>query len=138
MSLDLPMACFIAALAIGVAVEGCAWRLGLWTYRNGALRLINILLVFGLLQGFGVGWIIGGRHALRGVFPVLFMVGAVIGLLVEGLNEFRLHAWTWPERPLLGIGRPIDKAAVVGVAWGFAPMATVILARLIIGASLRA
>ncbi len=129
------MACFIAALVIGAFAEGGAWLLGLWTYRSARLRMVNILVVFGLIQGFGVGWIIGGRHAMGGVFPVLFMVGAVLGLLVEGLNEYWLRAWSWSPRPLLGIARSIDKAAFVGVAWGFAPLATVILAKLIMTTS---
>ena len=96
------------------------------------LGLLNIMVVFGLVQGFGVGWIVGGRHALGGIFPVLFMVGAVVGLLVEGLNEYWLHAWSWSDRPLLGIARSIDKAAFVGAAWGFAPLFTVLLAKLLI------
>ena len=137
MTLDLPLACFLAALAIGVLVEGVARLFGFWTYRSPALLALNVLAAFGLLQGFCVGWLVGGREALRGVFPVLFMVGAVLGILVEGANEFWLHAWSWSHRPLFGIRRSIDKAAVVGVAWGFTPLATVVLARLMTGVGLR-
>ena len=136
--MELPTACFIAALGIGVCVEAVAHLFKFWTYRSPLFLAINILAVFGLLQGFGVGWIIGGRHALGGVFPVLFMVGAVLGILVEGLNQYWLHAWTWSKRPLFGISRTIDKSAVVGVAWGFAPLATVVLARLMTNVALRA
>jgi hypothetical protein len=138
MSVGLPLACVFAALAIGAVVEVSARVFNLWTYRSPAFLVLNILVVFGLIQGYGVGWVIGGRSALRGIFPVLFMVGAVLGILVEGLNEHWLHAWSWSDRPLIGVTRSIDKAAVVGVAWGFAPLASVILARLMIGASLKA
>jgi hypothetical protein len=130
MSLTPPVACLLAALALGVVVEAIARVLRLWTYRSPVLMAANVLVVFGLVQGYGVGWLIGGRHALGGVFPVLFMVGAVLGILVEGLNEFWLHAWTWSNRPLLGIVRTIDKSAFVGFTWGFAPLLTVLLARL--------
>jgi hypothetical protein len=130
-SLNLPLACFVSALAVGVCTEAFARLLGLWRYRSPAFLLVNIVLVFGLLQGFGVGWVVGGRNATRGVFPVLFMVGAVLGILTEGLNEFWLHAWSWSERPLLGIRRSVDKSAVIGVAWGFVPLITVVVARLI-------
>jgi hypothetical protein len=129
--LSLAFACFLAALAIGTCVEVLARILNLWTYRSPLYPLINVVLIFGLVQGFGVGWVIGGREALRGVFPVLFMVGAVLGLLTEGLNEYWLHAWSWSDRPILGIRRSIDKSAFIGVAWGFAPLLTVFLARLI-------
>jgi hypothetical protein len=138
MSVGLPLACVFAALAIGVVVEVAARVFDLWTYRSPAFLALNVLVVFGLIQGYGVGWEIGGRSAMRGIFPVLFMVGAVIGILVEAMNEHWLHAWSWSDRPLLGITRSIDKAAVVGVFWGFAPLASVVLARLMIGASLKA
>lgn len=137
MTLDLPLACFLAASAIGVLVEASARLFGFWSYRSPLYLVVNVIAVFGLLQGFCVGWLVGGREALRGVFPVLFMVGAVLGILVEGVNEFWLHAWRWSPRPLFGIRRSIDKAAVVGVAWGFTPLATVVVARLMIGAGLR-
>jgi hypothetical protein len=138
MSLTPPAACLVAALALGVVVEAIARLLRLWTYRSPVLLAINVVVVFGLIQGYGVGWIIGGRHALGGVFPVLFMVGAVLGILVEGLNEFWLHAWTWSNRPLLGIVRTIDKSAFVGFTWGFAPLLTVLLARLMTNPSVGA
>jgi len=127
------MACFVTALAIGACTEAGARVLGLWRYRSPAFLFVNVVVIFGLLQGFGVGWIVGGRNATRGVFPVLFMVGAVLGVLTEGLNEFWLHAWAWSDRPLLGIRRSVDKSAAVGVALGFVPLATVVLARLIAG-----
>ncbi len=114
-----------------MVVEGAARLLNLWRYRSPLFAVVNILVMFGLIEGYGVGWVIGGRHAMGGIFPVLFMVGAVIGILVEGLNEFWLHAWSWADRPLLGIVRSIDKAAFVGFTWGFAPLAVVLLARLI-------
>jgi hypothetical protein len=63
------------------------------------------------------------------------MVGAVLGILAEGLNQYWLHAWSWSNRPLLGISRSIDKAAFVGVSWGFAPLLTVLMARLLVAAS---
>jgi hypothetical protein len=134
MMVGLPVACLLAAMGIGVAVEACAGVFKLWTYRSPLFLVLNILVIFGLLEGYGVGWVIGGRAAMRGVFPVLFMAGAVLGILVEGLNEFWLHAWSWSDRPLLGITRSIDKAAFVGVAWGLAPLFTVIFARVIISA----
>lgn len=133
--LSLAVACFVAALTLGVCVEAVARLFRLWTYASPVFSFLNVFVAFGLIQGFGVGWIIGGREALRGVFPVLFMVGAVLGLLIEGLNEYWLHAWAWSDRPLLGIRRSIDKAAFVGVSWGFAPLATVFLARFLVEAS---
>jgi hypothetical protein len=133
--LSLPLSCFIVALVLGVCVEGLARLLRLWTYRSPLLRVANIIVMFGLIEGYGVGWLVGGREALRGVFPVLFMVGAVLGILAEGLNLYWLHVWNWSKRPVLGISRSIDKAAFAGVSWGFAPLVTVLLARVLQDAS---
>ena len=135
MTVTLPAACFVAAVGIGLFVEAIARAFKVWTYRSPLFVLINVLVVFGLIQGWGVGWVIGGHGALRGVFPVLFMVGAVLGILTEGLNQYWLHAWSWSDRPLFGIRRAIDKSAFVGVAWGFAPLLTVLFARLMVKAS---
>jgi len=134
--MTLPIACFVAAVGIGLIVEAIARAFKVWTYRSPRFLIINVIAVFGLLQGYGVGWIIGGHGALRGVFPVLFMVGAVLGVLIEGLNLYWLHAWSWSDRPLFGIKRAIDKSAFVGVAWGFAPLFTVLAARWIVKASM--
>ena len=136
MTVTLPAACFLAAVAIGVFVEAMARAFKVWTYRSPLFLVLNVIVVFGLVQGYGVGWIIGGHGALRGVFPVLFMVGAVLGILTEGLNQYWLRAWSWSDRPLFGISRAIDKSAFVGVAWGFTPLFTVLVARLIVKASM--
>jgi hypothetical protein len=126
----LAYAHLLAALAIGSATEAGARLLRLWRYRSLAFPILNILVVFGLIQGLVVGWVIGGRQNLLSIAPVLFMVGAVIGILLEGLNLYWWRAWSWPAKPLLGIERPIDKAAFIGFIWGFAPVLAVILARL--------
>lgn len=136
MTVTLPIACFVAAVGIGLFVEAIARAFKVWTYRSPLFLMINVVVVFGLLQGYGVGWIIGGHGALRGVFPVLFMVGAVLGVLIEGLNQYWLHAWSWSDRPLFGIRRAIDKSAFSGVAWGLTPLFTVVFARLIVRASM--
>ena len=96
---------------------------------------MNIVVYFGLVQGYGVGWIIGGHGALRGVFPVLFMVGAVLGILIEGLNQYWLHAWSAVGLAAVRHKPGQDKSAFVGVAWGFAPLFTVVFARLIVKAA---
>ena len=125
-----PFACFLAALTIGVLVEATAMVFGIWKYRSPTYPVLNLLITFGLVQGLGIGWVIGGRQVFTGIAPVLFMVGAVIGILVEGLNDYWWRGWSWSERPLLGIERAIDKSAFVGVAWGFVPVVSVALARL--------
>jgi hypothetical protein len=56
----------------------------------------------------------------------------VVGILVEGLNGCWWRAWSWSDKPLFGIERPIDKAAFIGVVWGFAPILTVMVARMMV------
>jgi len=125
-----PVRYFLIALALGVVSETIARALRFWIYRSAALAVLNVLLMFGLVQGLGVAWLIGGHRALVSIAPVLFMTGALIGVVYEGLNEFRLRAWSWPDASLLGLTRSIDKAAAVGAAWGLVPVVTAAIARL--------
>lgn len=126
-----PLSYFLAALLIGLVSEQAARSMRLWTYRKPYYRALNIVVAFGLLQGLGVAWTIGGKQEIGRIAPVLFMVGAVVGIAMEGANEYWADAWTWSRKPLIGITRPIDKGAFVGVMWGFAPVVTVVIAHLL-------
>ena len=126
-----PLSYLLAALLIGLICEQAARAMRLWTYRKPFYPAVNILLAFGLLQGLGVAWTIGGRQQVGQIAPVLFMVGAVVGIAIEGANEYWLDLWSWTTKPIIGITRPIDKAAFIGVMWGFAPLVTVVLAHLL-------
>ena len=117
-------------LALGVGTELVARLLSLWTYRSPALPVLNVVVMFGLVQGVAVAGLIGGARPLVSMAPVLFMAGALIGLAYEGYNHFSLRAWTWPTTPLLGVSRAIDKTALVGVAWGAVPVLIAALAGL--------
>jgi hypothetical protein len=130
---DSSLSCLIAALCLGAFCEMIARFFKLWRYRRPVFALVNILIVFGLIQGLAVARLIGGGQNLLAITPVLFMGGAIAGLLVEGLNERRLKAWDWPQGALCGVRRPIDKAALIGVAWGFVPVFTLLVARLAAG-----
>jgi len=111
MLLDAPLKCLLISLVLGGACELVSSRLRLWSYASPATLVANVILMFGTVQGG------------------LFMLGAVVGLIYEGLNEFVVHGWTWSEAPLLGLSRSSDKAAVVGVLWGLAPVTVAILSR---------
>lgn len=126
-----PLSCLLAALLIGLISEQAARAMRLWSHRKAYYPLLNILFAFGLVQGLGVAWVIGGRQDVGKIAPVLFMVGAVVGIAIEGANEYWLDAWYWSKKPILGITRSIDKSAFVGVMWGFAPVVTVVVAHLL-------
>jgi hypothetical protein len=119
-----------AGLALGIVIEAGAGFLRLGRYRSLTFAVLNVVITFGLVQGLLVGWVIGGRLDMVQIAPVLFMVGAVVGVLVEGLNGYWWRAWSWSDKPILGIERAIDKAAFIGVAWGFIPILAVMAARM--------
>lgn len=108
--------------------------LGLWRYRRPGLAFANILLMFGAVQGGLIGGglmaSVSASHTFAAVAPVMFMAGALTGLAYEGLNSFALDAWTWSDRPLVGLQRPLDKAVAVGVLWGCAPVTSALIASL--------
>ena len=126
---DAPLKCLLISLALGAACELLSSRLRLWSYASRATLLANVILMFGVVQGGLIAGFVGGTWPLADILPLLFMLGAVVGLIYEGLNEFVVRGWTWPETPLLGLTRSRDKAAVVGVLWGLAPVTVAILSR---------
>jgi hypothetical protein len=120
--LDAPLRCLLISLALGAACELASSRLRLWAYASRGALFANVVLMFGLVQGGLIAGLVGGTWPLAEILPLLFMLGAVVGLIYEGLNEFVVHGWTWSDAPVFGLTRSSDKAAVVGVLWGFAPV----------------
>ena len=126
---DAPLRCLWISIALGAVCELISGRLRIWTYGNRATLAANVIVMFGLVQGLAIAGLVGGTWPLTDILPLLFMLGAVVGLIYEGLNEFVVHGWSWSEAPMLGLTRSRDKAAVVGVLWGLAPVTVAILAR---------
>jgi hypothetical protein len=126
---NAPLNCLAISLALGAACELFSSRLRLWTYSSRATLVANVIIMFGVVQGGLIAGLVGGTWPLTDIVPLLFMLGAVVGLIYEGLNEFVVHGWTWSDAPLLGLTRSRDKAAVVGVLWGLAPVTVAILSR---------
>jgi hypothetical protein len=126
---DVPLRCLVIATALGAACELVSSRLRLWRYASRATLVANVVVMFGLVQGGLIAGLVGGTWPLAEILPLLFMLGAVVGLIWEGLNEFVVHGWTWSAAPLLGLTRSRDKAATVGVLWGLAPVMVAILSR---------
>lgn len=112
---------FMVAALCGVLVETAAGLLRLWKYKSVFGPVLNIVVMFGLVQGTCVAGLVGYGQVPASIAPVLFMTGAVIGIFYEGLNEYAVHAWSWPDMPLFGLTASRDKAAAIGVAWGAVP-----------------
>ena len=129
MPLVVPLRCLLIAIALGAVCELVSGRLRIWSYGTRATLAANVVVMFGAVQGLVIAGLVGGTWPLTDIAPLLFMLGAVVGLIYEGLNEFVVHGWSWSETPLLGMTRSRDKAAVVGVLWGLTPVIVAILAR---------
>lgn len=114
----------VICIALGSATEALAYALKLWLYRAAWLRILNIVLTFGLIFG-GMSWLLAGHGVLA-----QFAAGAGFGLAYEIANDRWLKAWSFPGGTLPWLtGQP----AVIGVGltWGFVPVMAVVLARVI-------
>jgi len=118
---EQPLGSLCTALALGLITETLARIFGLWRYRFWWLPILSIALVFVLLQGLAIACLLGHGQPIA-VVPLLFMTEAIAGLCIEALNEFSVHLWSWPDKRWLSLSAPLDKAALVGVAWGCIPV----------------
>lgn len=112
------------SLVMGIVTEALAYGLKLWLYRKASLRVLNIVLVFGLIYG-GMSWLLADQGVLA-----QFVAGAGFGLAYEIVNDRWLKAWYFPGGTLTWLrGQP----AVIGVglAWGLVPVIAVALTRML-------
>jgi hypothetical protein len=103
-----------AAMFMGVMVEALAYALALWLYRIAWMRIVNVTLVFGLVFG-GMAWMLRKEELW-----IQMAAGAVVGVLIEILNDSLLKIWHFPGDPWTFLkGRP----AVIGVglSWALVP-----------------
>jgi hypothetical protein len=106
----------LVSLGLGVAIETVSLALGWWIYHPPWLRVVNVLLVFGI----AFGWLastLAAQPAWR-----RFAVGAAAGIGYETLNLLVLQAWSFPGDRLLLLHGPLALVLGVGAAWGVVPL----------------
>jgi hypothetical protein len=114
---------YLIAVAVGVCAEVTA-RLGrLWLYRRPLHPVINVLLMFGVVQGLFLASLV----PLLGAIPV-FLAGWAVGYGYELLNFHRLGWWHFPEDRFLFFKGNQACAMSVGALWGGVPIAVHFLA----------
>ena len=108
----------IACLILGVLTEGLAYWQKLWIYDPWWLRVVGIVVVYGLL----FGWL----STAVGSYPAgwRFAAGALAGVLYEGSNLLWLHLFTFPNGRLLFLRSPTAIILGAGIPWGLAPLLT--------------
>ncbi len=109
---------YLFAVAVGVVAEVTA-RVGrLWLYRRPIYPVINVLVMFGVVQGL----LLASLVPLLGVIPV-FLAGWAVGYLYEMLNFGRLGWWHFPGDRFLVFRGKQACALAVGALWGAVPIA---------------
>ena len=110
----------IEAIAIGIAVgavaETAALLLDLWRYRSPLYRVLNVLLVFGVVMGA-----VATLTPTLGIAAV-FAIAFAIGLAYEAANLAWLDWWRFPDDRLGPIRGAAACAAAIAVAWGATPL----------------
>jgi hypothetical protein len=104
----------LAGVTLGVLAEALAYALALWLYHIAWMRLFNVFLIFGLLFGY-----VSFALADKSIWLAMG-AGALLGLVIEVLNDRWLKIWYFPGDPWAFFkGRP----AVVGVglSWALVP-----------------
>ena len=108
----------IACLVLGALTEGLAYWQRWWVYDSSWVRLVNVLVVHGLL----FGWL---STTVADYPPLLrFAVGAIVGVLYEGANLLLLHLFSFPNDRLLFLRGRVAIIFGAGIPWGLAPLLT--------------
>ncbi len=115
----------LICLALGVVMETVSRALQLWRYRRPWLRVVSVVVVFGV----GFGWL----SSVVSQQPVLvrFAAGAVLGCLYEAVNLHWLRLFTFQE-PLSLIRSRTGLILLAGIPWGVLPAVAAPLERLVI------
>lgn len=106
----------LACLIVGVITEASSYFLRLWLYDPPWLRLVSVLVVFGLVFGWVSNVLAGYPAGLR------FAAGAALGVTYEALNLTLLHAFKFPNQRLWFLRGSVALALGAGIPWGLLPL----------------
>jgi hypothetical protein len=107
---------------MGIVTETISYALKLWVYNPPWLRVLNVVVVFGLIFGW-MSTVLAQHPAwLR------FATGAAFGIAYEAANLMVFHAWLFPNNQLAFLWGRTALTFGAGICWGFLPLAAVSLA----------
>lgn len=105
----------VAAMSLGVVVEALARLSSAWRYRHVGFVLVNLLVMYGVIQGS-----LAASVSRRGLL-VAAGFGAMAGLLYEIINLRWLHWWSFPNQRMIVVRGHFAILAVLTVLWGLVP-----------------
>jgi hypothetical protein len=108
---------YLIAVAIGIIAELSAKAGRFWLYRKPVYPVINVLVVFGVVNGL----LLASAVPALGYLPV-FLLGWVVGYAYEQLNFVLLSWWDFPDDRFLVFRGRQACAVSVGVLWGLVPV----------------
>jgi hypothetical protein len=105
----------LVCLAVGGATESLSYWQRLWVYDPPWLRIVGVLIVYGLIFGCVSTALADYPAVLR------FAAGAALGVLYEAANLAVLRLWSFPNQRLLFLRGSIALAVGAGIPWGLLP-----------------
>ena len=113
------------ALVIGALNELTAAATGVWTYSPWYMTFVNWAVMFGVVMAA-----VAHRWFDRPL-PVLFAIGAAIGLGYEFLDEAVLHWAHLKDGRFLFMPTLVSSRIVIGFLWGAVPVMCILGVRLL-------
>jgi hypothetical protein len=110
--------CMVISGIIGIATELNARALRLWIYRSPWIRIINVLVMFGMVMG-----------AIASLVPTFglvagFLIAFGIGLSYEIVNLNFFRWWRFPDERLGFVRGHTAIVVVIAILWGIVPLMT--------------
>lgn len=104
----------LMGMAIGIVAEIAANKLHFWRYKSPSMPLINIIFMFGCIEG--------SIAYFASTALIQFVIAATLGTLYEIANLKSLHWWVFPDNKMGPIKGIIPIFVVLAVAWGSVPI----------------
>lgn len=116
---------FLIAMALGLLVETTAAVLGVWEYKGQIAPILNVVVMFGMVQGVLISGHVAALAPVENIWPLLFLLAVLSGMAYEALNHFVLKSWSWSRERFLTFNSHIRQTVGIGVLWGFMPLIVV-------------
>lgn len=112
---------YLVSMGLGLTVETVAALLGIWAYKGQIAPILNVTVMFGMVQGLLIVGQVAPLAPPENIMPLLMLLGLLTGMLFEASNHFVLKTWYWTNESLWFMSSRLRQTVGIGAAWALVP-----------------